>query len=162
MASAPPVRAGTGETAAGSDAGESLGRGERGVADETAAPAAAATDQPAEADAPAPVAAATAVVASVPAVPPAMPAAPPVVPRFELPLDDLRSLAQGAGLEWVNSDADKVAAAQAAIAAQPAPVRVPRAPRPPVVLDEGPLVLVETRKDLSQLKLPFENDASRA
>jgi ribonuclease E len=25
-----------------------------------------------------------------------------------------------------------------------------------VVVDEGPLVLVETRKDLSQLKLPFE------
>jgi ribonuclease E len=30
--------------------------------------------------------------------------------------------------------------------------------RPPaVVLDEGPLILVETRKDLSQVKLPFEN-----
>jgi ribonuclease E len=25
-----------------------------------------------------------------------------------------------------------------------------------VVVDEGPLVLVETRKDLSQLKLPFD------
>jgi ribonuclease E len=24
------------------------------------------------------------------------------------------------------------------------------------VVDEGPLVLVETRKDLSQMKLPFE------
>jgi ribonuclease E len=28
-----------------------------------------------------------------------------------------------------------------------------------VVVDEGPLVLVETRKDLSQMKLPFENAA---
>jgi ribonuclease E len=35
-------------------------------------------------------------------------------------------------------------------------VHVPRAPRPRVVIDDGPLVLVETRKDLSQLKLPFE------
>jgi ribonuclease E len=25
------------------------------------------------------------------------------------------------------------------------------------VIDEGPLVLVETRKDLSQIKLPFDN-----
>jgi ribonuclease E len=25
-----------------------------------------------------------------------------------------------------------------------------------VVIDEGPLVLVETRKDLSQIKLPFD------
>jgi ribonuclease E len=35
-------------------------------------------------------------------------------------------------------------------------VHVPRAPKPPVVLDDGPLILVETRKDLSQLKLPFD------
>jgi ribonuclease E len=36
---------------------------------------------------------------------------------------------------------------------------VPRTPRPRVVIDDGPLVLVETRKDLSQLKLPFEQQA---
>ncbi|MBL8289923.1 MAG: hypothetical protein JNL85_18200, partial [Rubrivivax sp.] len=41
-------------------------------------------------------------------------------------------------------------------AAEPAPVRVPREPKPPVVVEEGPLVLVETRKDLSQIRLPFE------
>jgi ribonuclease E len=35
-------------------------------------------------------------------------------------------------------------------------VHVPRERKPMVVIDEGPLVLVETRKDLSQLKLPFE------
>jgi ribonuclease E len=28
-----------------------------------------------------------------------------------------------------------------------------------VVVDEGPLVLVETRKDLSQIKLPFDTQA---
>jgi ribonuclease E len=56
----------------------------------------------------------------------------------------------------VNSDTDKVRAVQAAMAAEPKPVHVPREPNPPVVLDEGPLVLVETRRDLSQMKLPFE------
>jgi ribonuclease E len=45
---------------------------------------------------------------------------------------------------------------QAAIAAEPAPAPLCREPAPVVVADEGPLVLVETRKDLSQVKLPFE------
>ena len=39
-------------------------------------------------------------------------------------------------------------------------MRVPREPRPVVVIDEGPLVLVETRKDLAQMKLPFESGAA--
>jgi len=82
--------------------------------------------------------------------------APVKVAPFVLPLGDLQALAAQAGLEWVGSDADKVAAAQAAIAAEPKPIHVPREPKPPVVVDEGPLVLVETRKDLSQIKLPFE------
>jgi ribonuclease E len=59
-------------------------------------------------------------------------------------------------LEWINSDAEKILAVKAAMAAEPTPIHVPRHPRPPVVIDEGPLILVETRKDLSQLKLPFE------
>jgi ribonuclease E len=75
---------------------------------------------------------------------------------FVLPLGDLQAIAEGAGLQWVNSDADKIAAAQAAIAAEPAPAPLGREPAPVVVLDEGPLILVETRKDLSQVKLPFE------
>ena len=81
---------------------------------------------------------------------------------FVLPLADLQALAVSAGLEWVGSDADKVSAAQAAIAAEPKPAHVPREPRPPVTVDEGPLVLVETRKDLSQMKLPFETVAAAA
>ena len=81
----------------------------------------------------------------------------PNVQAFELPLQDLHNLAQSAGLEWVGSDADKVAQAQAAIAATPAPVHVPRERKVMAVLDEGPLVLVETRKDLSALTLPFDN-----
>ncbi len=78
---------------------------------------------------------------------------------YVLPVAQLHQIAQGSGLQWVNSDADKIAAAQAAIAAQPQPVHVPRERKPMVVVDEGPLVLVETRKDLSQMKLPFETAA---
>lgn len=79
----------------------------------------------------------------------------PVATRFELPIDRLEQLAQASGLIWVNSDSAKVAAVQAAIAAEPQPARVPRERPPAVVLNEGPLVLVETRKDLSELKVPF-------
>jgi len=83
-------------------------------------------------------------------------AAPKPVEPYALPTADLQSLAAAAGLEWVNSDAEKIRAVQAAMAAEPRPMHVPRVPRARVVIDEGPLVLVETRKDLSQLKLPFE------
>jgi len=125
---------------------------------------------PAEVIAPAPVAAAPAEVAApAPRAPRAAPVAPaavaeapratglPKVQPFTLSLDALHQVAQASGLEWVNSNADKVAQVQAAIAAEPKPIHVPREPKPPVVLDEGPLVLVETRKDLRDMKLPFEN-----
>lgn len=79
----------------------------------------------------------------------------PKVQRYTLPLGELQQIASGSGLEWVNSDADKVAAVQAAIAAEPKPVHAPRERPPVVVIDEGPLVLVETRKDLADMKLPF-------
>jgi len=107
-----------------------------------AAPVAAA---PVTAPAPAPVAA-----------PVATPAGMPKVQAYTLGIDDLHAVAASSGLEWVNSDAEKVAQVQAAIAAEPAPVRVPREPKPPVALDDGPLVLVETRKDLRDMTLPFE------
>ncbi len=124
------------------------------TAEPTAAPvqssliedAMASAAAPVQAPAPAPVQAAEPV-----AVAPA-----PVVEAFKLPLGELQAIAEGAGLQWVNSDADKIAAAQAAIAAEPAPAPLGREPAPVVVVDEGPLVLVETRKDLSQVKLPFE------
>jgi ribonuclease E len=83
----------------------------------------------------------------------------PVAP-FVLPLDELNAIAQSAGLSWVNSDEDKIRAVQAAIAAEPKPVHVPRERKPAVVLDDGPLILVETRKDLSQITLPFESSTS--
>lgn len=120
------------------------------VADAPAAPApVSAAPVAAQAPAPAPVAAP---VAPAPAAPRGMPA----VQAYTLSVTDLQAVAASSGLEWVNSDVDKVAQAQAAIAAEPKPVHVPREPKPVVVLDEGPLVLVETRKDLSQVVLPFE------
>jgi ribonuclease E len=81
---------------------------------------------------------------------------PVMVPRYDLPLSSLNELAASAGLEWVQSDADKVRAAQELIASTPQPIHVPRERKPVVALDDGPLVLVETRKDLSQITLPFE------
>lgn len=80
----------------------------------------------------------------------------PQAERFVLPMDALHSLARASGLEWVNSDAEKIAAVQAAIAAEPQPVHVPRERPAPVVIDEGPLVLVETRRDLRDMPLTFE------
>jgi ribonuclease E len=79
----------------------------------------------------------------------------PTVASYTLPLDTLQQVAQDSGLVWVNSDSDKVAAVQAAIAAEPTAMRVPRERPPAVVVNEGPLVLVETRKDLNSLQVPF-------
>jgi ribonuclease E len=80
----------------------------------------------------------------------------PEVQPFVLPIDEMNRVAQASGLEWVNSNADKVAQVQAAIAAEPRPIHVPREPKPVALIDEGPLVLVETRKDLRNMPLPFE------
>ncbi len=114
-----------------------------------AQPPASAPVAPVEAPVSAP-----AVAAEAPAAAPA-----PVAAPYVLPLGELQGIAQAAGLEWVNSDADKIMAAQEAIASEPRPVHVPRERKPAVVLDEGPLILVETRKDLSQVSLPFEQHA---
>ncbi len=94
------------------------------------------------------------VQASLPAAAPA--AGLPKVQPFHLPVEDLIHVAEGSGLQWVSSDAEKIAAVQAAIAAEPRPVRVPRERPPAIVVEEGPLVLVETKRDLRELKLPFE------
>ena len=79
---------------------------------------------------------------------PAARASMPKVQHFSLSLPELQAIAQSSGLEWVNSDAARIATVQAAIAAEPKPLHVPRERPVPVVLDEGPLVLVETRKEL--------------
>ncbi|MGE0330181.1 MAG: ribonuclease E/G [Ramlibacter sp.] len=123
----------------------------------SAAPVAAPAEQPVAA---APRATAAPAATETPAQPVPMGKALPRVQAFELPVDELARIAESSGLQWVNSDAARIAAAQAAIAAEPKPVHVPRERPPVVVLDEGPLVLVETRRDLRELTLPFEQNAS--
>jgi ribonuclease E len=119
------------------------------------APAAVAQVMPA----PVAVPAVVPVAAPVVAAPAAAPAAAIRALPYALPTDALHSIAQTAGLEWVNSDAEKIRAVQAAMAAEPQPIRVPREPKRHLLEDVGPLVLVETRRDLSQVKLPFEHGA---
>ena len=75
---------------------------------------------------------------------------------FDLPVDSLQAVAESAGLQWVNSDTDKIRAVQEAMAAEARPTHVPRERKMAIAADDGPLVLVETRKDLSQIKLPFD------
>ena len=80
----------------------------------------------------------------------------PTVQGFDLPVDSLHAVAQTSGLQWVNSDPARVAAAQAAIAAEAAPVRVVRERPAPVVVQDSALVLVETKRDLRALEVPLE------
>ncbi|MDW5443678.1 Rne/Rng family ribonuclease [Polaromonas sp. SM01] len=113
---------------------------------------------------PAPVAAAPAIVTPVAAAAPAA-AAPadralPKVQSYDLPLQDLAQVANASGLQWVNSDAGKIAEVQAAMAAEPKPIHVPRARPPAPQLDASPLVLVETKRDLGNMKLPFEQGSA--
>jgi ribonuclease E len=115
--------------------------------------------EPAPAPSPAPMPVAAAATASAPA-PRAARAEPIRIEPYLLPTEALSSLAAQAGLDWVQSDAGKIAAVQAAMAAAPKPAHVPREPKRHVLVDDGPLVLVETRKDLSQLKLPFDQTSA--
>lgn len=86
----------------------------------------------------------------------------PKIGSYDLPLQDLNALAHQSGLEWVNSNPERVAQVQAAIAAEPRPIHVPRERPPTVVVDEGPLILVETRKDLRQMNMPFDPPSGQA
>lgn len=95
-------------------------------------------------------------VAAAPVAPQAQAGSLPKVQAYDLPLQDLAQVAEGSGLQWVNSDAAKIAEAQAAIAAEVKPVPVPRERPARVVLQEAPLVLVETKRDLGSMPLPFE------
>lgn len=86
----------------------------------------------------------------------------PKVSAFTLPMVQLQQVAQSSGLEWINSNPERIAQVQAAIAAEPRPVHVPRERPPAVVVDEGPLILVETKRDLSQMAMPFDNGSTAA
>ncbi len=115
---------------------------------------------------PAPVPTPAATVAAAPVVVPAIaqvnvPAAAvttgmPKLQPFVLPLSELAQVAESSGLSWVNSDAEKIAAVQAAIAAEPKAIRVPRERPVAVKTEEAPLVMVETKRDLRDMTLPFE------
>jgi ribonuclease E len=83
-------------------------------------------------------------------------AQPATVEPFVLPVGTLQTLVEGAGMQWVHSDAERVRHVQEAMALEPKPLHVPRERKPVVLPDEGPLVLVETRKDLAQLRMPFD------
>jgi ribonuclease E len=78
------------------------------------------------------------------------------VQTYDLPLQDLAAVASGSGLQWVNSDLSKIAEAQAAMAAEVKPVHVPRERAAKVEAIAAPLVLVETKRDLGNMTLPFE------
>jgi len=149
----------------GRDRRERGERGERGERQERAPQEAIPAEPLPVTEAASTPAPAPAVVTETRAAAPAAPAPAtaarqlPRVQSYALPLSELNQIADGAGLQWVNSDLDKVAAVQAAIAAEPKPVHVPRERPAPVVIDEGPLILVETRKDLSNLNLPFEQQS---
>ncbi|MGC9161978.1 MAG: Rne/Rng family ribonuclease [Thiomonas sp.] len=71
-----------------------------------------------------------------------------------LPVEELQARVQAAGLVWVQSDPQAIRRAQEALAAQPAPIHVPRERKPVPKLDEGPLILVETVRTLPTLPLP--------
>jgi ribonuclease E len=132
---------------------------------EAEAPAVLApVEAPAEATAPArraePASRPVAPPVAVEAVPPSHGRRPlPKVQPFELPLADLAQVAEGSGLHWVNSDAERVAQVRAAIADEPKPIHVSRERPPAIVIDDGPLVLVETRRNLAATTLPFEREA---
>jgi ribonuclease E len=85
-------------------------------------------------------------------------AAMPGVRTYALPENELVDVASQAGLQWVRTDADKAAAVQAVIAAEPRPVHVSRERPEAAVIDDAPLILVETRRDLRTEALPFEQN----
>ena len=84
----------------------------------------------------------------------------PLITSYALPMQELQQVASGSGLEWVNSNPERIAQVQAAIAAEPQAVHVPRQRPAPVVIDEGPLVLVETKRDLRQMPMPFDESSA--
>ncbi|MGA8516038.1 MAG: ribonuclease E/G, partial [Burkholderiaceae bacterium] len=91
----------------------------------------------------------------------ATPISMPKISSYALPISDMAQVASSSGLQWVNSNPEKIAAVQAQIAAEPKPVHIPRERPPAVVIDNAPLVLVETKRDLRDMKLPFEAAAQQ-
>ena len=76
---------------------------------------------------------------------------------FNLNIEEMQEIARSAGLDWINSDPSKVERVRLEAAVALPKKRTPRAPKPQIKIDEGPLVLVETRKSLEDVKLPFDS-----
>jgi ribonuclease E len=121
--------------------------------------AAPAPSLPASVPRQAPVAVAPAAAAPGPAS--AAKTGMPKIGSFALPVGEMDTVASGAGLQWVNSNAERIAAVKAQIAAEPKPIHIPRERPLAVVIDAGPLVLVETTRDLRNMTLPFEQAAQQ-
>jgi ribonuclease E len=85
----------------------------------------------------------------------------PKVGSFALPVAEMDTVASQAGLQWVNSNPERIAAVKAQIADEPKPIHIPRERPPAIVLDDGPLILVETKRDLRNMTLPFEQAAQQ-
>jgi ribonuclease E len=68
----------------------------------------------------------------------------------------MAKVAADSGLQWIGSDPAKIAAVQAQITAEPKPVHIPRERPPGVAIANEPLVMVETKRDLGEMKLPFQ------
>ena len=143
------------------DMGETLMAMVPGAVPDAAPASELRNEAPAQAVSAEPVAAhATQASERTPAAPasPARPSGMPALQPFALPLDTLEAVAQSAGLQWVNSNPELVASAQAAIAAAVPPVRQPRERPAPVPVSAEPLVLVETRRDLAHMHLAIEEN----
>lgn len=82
----------------------------------------------------------------------------PQAAQAALSQNDLKEIAQNAGLEWVSTNPIRCAAVQEEIINAPKPKRKPRQPRQKSVSNEGPLVLVETQKIISGMRLPLDDE----
>jgi ribonuclease E len=81
------------------------------------------------------------------AVAPVTLAPAPELPKVAFtPLEEkpLQQVIESAGMVWVGTDTAKLAVVQTQIQSEPAPIRIPREPKPPVALPQGPMILIET------------------
>ena len=76
-------------------------------------------------------------------------------PVFALPTAELDQLAQNSGLQWIGTSPERAAEVRAAIAAEAVVAHVPRGRPAPVSVQAEPLVMVETKRDLRSMDLPF-------
>jgi ribonuclease E len=79
-----------------------------------------------------------------------------VIEPVILTWDELTAITKNIGLEWVQSNAVRVSEVQAAIAAESAQAHIPREVSAIFSSVNESLIMVETKRDLRELVLPFE------